>query len=112
MNKILVVCTLVEELVVKYQQQIIYLPLSNEETDRRWQELLLEYQPFTILFGIQNIDDYKMSIWRAQKPIEHLKFVHKGTSLHRVDFEAAKKYNIEILPRGLILLLLLSLLMI
>ena len=40
MNKILVICTLKDALVAKYKEHLSYLPLSNEDTDKRWEELL------------------------------------------------------------------------
>lgn len=95
-HKILTICTLKDELVKKYDQHLVYLPLSNEETDRDWLELIQRYQPRSIVFGLQAIDDMKLSTWRSNQPHDDLKFVRKGTSLHRVDFGAAKKYNIEV----------------
>lgn len=96
-DKVLVICTLKEALVTKYSKQLEYLPLSNEDTDLRWQALIQQYRPKTIIFGLQNLDEAKLSFWRSQQPNDHLRFVRKGTSLHRVDFEAAKKYQIEVL---------------
>ena len=96
-NKILVICTLVHLLLLKYKDDIEYLPLSNEATDASWEKLLLKYQPTAIVFGLQAIDENKLSLWRKLKPDDDLKFVRKGTSMHRVDFAAAKKYNINVL---------------
>jgi lactate dehydrogenase-like 2-hydroxyacid dehydrogenase len=96
-NKILTICTLKDALIEKYKDQIDYLPMSNEETDKSWRTVLQKYQPQTILFGLQYIDEQKLSLWRKLQPNAKLKFVRKGTSLHRVDFTAAKKYAVDIL---------------
>lgn len=60
------------------------------------EKLLIQYQPQTILFGLQTIDEKKISLWRQLQPSAKLQFVRKGTSLHRVDFAAAKKYSVAI----------------
>lgn len=96
MNKILVICTLKDEAVKTYQDVIEYLPLSNEESDKHWQNLIDRYTPHTILFGIQNLDADKMKYWREKMPESNLSFVRKGVSLHRVDFNAARCYKISI----------------
>lgn len=95
--KILTICTLKDALVTKYKDQLIYLPLSNEDTDQNWEQLLKQHQPKTIIFGLQAIDEAKLALWRQLQPNDHLRCVRKGTSLHRVDFAAAKKYNVEIM---------------
>lgn len=96
-KKILVICNLENDLVTKYQECLEYLPLSNEETDRAWEEILKKYKPKVIIFGLQTINEEKLSLWRKLQPSDTLKFVRKGVSLHRVDFVAAKKYTVEVL---------------
>lgn len=93
---ILVICTLVPSLVEKYHSQLIYLPLSNEKTDENWESILIQYQPDTIIFGLQTIDERKCELWRHLQPNARLRFIRKGTSLHRVDFDAAARFTIEI----------------
>lgn len=73
------------------------MPLSNEETDQQWSNLIKKYRPNVVIFGLQTIDERKLTIWRNLMPHDNLKFVRKGTSLHRVDFAAAKKNAIEVL---------------
>lgn len=96
-DKILTICTLQPDLFDKYQHCLHYVPLSNDATDQNWEQLLQQYHPRAIIFGLQNIDHYKISLWRKLEPNAKLAFVRKGTSLHRVDFAAAKHYQIEIL---------------
>lgn len=96
-TKILVICTLVNTVVSKYKDCIEYLPLSNADSDRSFEQLLNKYKPTSIVFGLQTINEEKLSLWRTLQPNDNLKFVRKGTSLHRVDFAAAKKFNIEVL---------------
>jgi phosphoglycerate dehydrogenase-like enzyme len=96
-KKILTICTLKNDLVEKYQDQLDYLPLSNDETDKTWEKLITHYQPQAIIFGLQTINEEKLSLWRKLQPTEKLKFIRKGTSMHRVDFAAAKKYSIDVL---------------
>lgn len=96
-TKILVICTLVNSVITKYQDCIEYMPLSNEATDQSWEQLLNKYHPQAIVFGLQKIDEEKLFLWRKLQPDDDLKFVRKGTSMHRVDFAAAKKYNIDVL---------------
>ncbi len=96
-KEILVICTLKEDLVLKYEGQLSYVPLTNQETDESFEALLRQYKPKSIVFGLQAIDEAKLSVWRRLQPDDHLTFVRKGTSLHRVDFAAAKKYEVNIL---------------
>ncbi len=96
-KKILTICQLKAELVAKYQNDIEYLPLSNDETDLKWRELIAQYRPEAVIFGLQTIDELKLATWRQLLPDLELKFVRKGTSLHRVDFTAASKFNIKVL---------------
>ncbi len=96
-KKILVICTVANELITKYQEILEYKPLSNEETDQLWLCLLQQYQPQAIIFGLQAIDSVKCSAWRNLQPDQHLQFIRKGTRLHRVDFAASKQFNIEVL---------------
>lgn len=96
-KKILTICQLKDELVSKYQDDIEYLPLSNEETDLKWRELIEQYRPEVVIFGLQTIDEIKLATWRQLLPDFELKFIRKGTSLHRVDFDAASKFNIQVL---------------
>jgi hypothetical protein len=95
-NKILVLCTLKNELTTKYRAVLLYMPLSNEETDRNWENIINQHQPRAIIFGLQAIDEKKLSYWRRVLPNHPLKFVRKGTSLHRVDFAAARRHNVVI----------------
>jgi phosphoglycerate dehydrogenase-like enzyme len=94
---ILVICTLKDKLVRKYSNSLLYLPMSNEETETTWENLIKQHQPNTIIFGLQTIDEKKLSTWRQLQPDASLAFIRKGTSLHRVDFAAAKKYQVAIL---------------
>ena len=94
---VLVICTLKPALIDEYASQIKYLPLTNEKTDEHWRELITQYQPTTVLFGLQTLDETKFKIWRELMPNIALRCVRKGTSLHRVDLAAAEKYRITIL---------------
>jgi phosphoglycerate dehydrogenase-like enzyme len=84
-------------LTAKYSADLLYKPLSNEETDRNWENIIDQHQPRAIIFGLQAIDEKKLAYWRRVLPNHSLKFVRKGTSLHRVDFAAARRHNVVIL---------------
>lgn len=96
-RKILTICSLNDKLLLKYHDYLEYRPLSNDESDESWEHLIKHYRPLVILFGLQTIDDKKLSFWRKLQPADQLKLVRKGTSLHRVDFAAAKKYAVDLL---------------
>ena len=93
---ILAICKLEEGLIKKYSDVLTYLPLSNEETDSSWQALIKTHCPKAIIFGLQTINQEKLSFWRWCQPDDTLQFVRKGTSLHRVDFASAEKYRIAV----------------